>query len=151
MPQNILFFIQKTELFVENSCSWISKNVKRYNFQFQQNLRKIHVKDSIFSKFAGLHPARLLKHELFHWYFSYLLFRNTYLRGHLWVAARVYFNKEVSQRSAYFPEKYYSRKYLKVKIPNSKLYQGEYLILEGSTYLLLNNYCVSSYFPVNNY
>ena len=67
------------------------------------------------------------------------------------MAAPVFFNKEVSQRSAYFPEKYYSGEYLKVKIRNSKLCQGEYLILEGSTYSLLNNYCVSSYFPVNNY
>ena len=38
------------------------------------------------------------------------------------------------------------------KIPHFKLFlQGEYLFLEGSTYLLVNKYLGSSYFPVNNY
>ena len=58
------------------------------------------VKDSIFSKV----PATLLKYELLHRYFQgfYLLFRNNYLKDHLWVAAYVCFNREASQGSTYF-------------------------------------------------
>ena len=63
----------------------------------------------------------------------------------------VYFNIEVSQGSTYFLRKYYSRKYLKVKIPHSNLFQGEYLFPEGRNYLLVNKYWGSKYFPVNNY
>ena len=50
-----------------------------------------------------------------------LLFRNTYLKEQLCVAASVYFNREASQGTTYFLRKYYSREYLKVKIPHSKL------------------------------
>ena len=63
----------------------------------------------------------------------------------------VYFNIEVSKGSTYFLGKYYSREYLKVKIPHSNLFEGEYLFLEGSNYLLVNKYWGSKYFPVNNY
>ena len=38
-----------------------------------------------------------------------------------------------------------------MKIPQSKLFQGEYLFPGGSTYLLVNKYWGSSFFPVNNY
>ena len=38
-----------------------------------------------------------------------------------------------------------------MKIPHSNLFQGEYLSLEGSNYLLVNEYWGSKYFPVNNY
>ena len=53
-----------------------------------------------------------------------LLFRNTYLKGHLKVAASVvHFNKEASQDSTYFLGKYYSKESLHVKTPLSKLFQ----------------------------
>ena len=80
-----------------------------------------------------------------------LLFRDTDLKEHLWVAASVYFNSEASQGSTYFLGKYYSRDYLKVKIPHPRLFQGKYLFPGGSTYLLVNTYLGSNYFPVNNY
>ena len=38
-----------------------------------------------------------------------------------------------------------------MKIPQSKPFQGEYLFPRGSTYLLVNKYYGSSYFPVSNY
>ena len=81
----------------------------------------------------------------------YLLFRNTYLKEPIWVAASVYFNREASQGSTYFLGKYYSRRYVNVKIPDSNFYQGEHLFREGITYLLLNKYWRSIYFPVNKY
>ena len=68
----------------------------------------------------------------------WLLFRNTYLKDHLSVAASIYFNRQASQWSTYFRGKYYSRNYLNVKIPHSKLFQREYLLHGGSTYLLGN-------------
>ena len=71
-------------------------------------------------------------------------------RGVHQVYQPLYFNREASQGSTYFLGKYYSREHLNVKIPNAKLYQ-EYLILEGSAYLLLNKYWGSSYVPANNY
>ena len=40
------------------------------------------------------------------------------------MAASVYFNREASQRSIHFLEKYYSREYLNVKITHSKQFQG---------------------------
>ena len=67
------------------------------------------------------------------------------------MAVSVYFSTEVSQGSTYFLGEYYSREYLKVKIPYSNLFQGEYLFPEGSNYLLVNKYWGSKYFPVNNY
>ena len=59
-----------------------------------------------------------------------LLFRNTYLKEHPWVAA--------------FLGKYYSREYFYVKYHSQDYFKG-------STYLLVNKYWGSSYFPVNNY
>ena len=38
-----------------------------------------------------------------------------------------------------------------MKKPHSKLFLGEYLFPGGNTYLLVNKYCGSSYFSVNNY
>ena len=38
-----------------------------------------------------------------------------------------------------------------MKIPRSKLFQGEYLFSGGSTYLLENKCWGSSYFPLNDY
>ena len=67
------------------------------------------------------------------------------------MAAFVYFNREASQGSTNFVGKYCSQKYLNVKIPHSKLFQGEYLFPGGSTYLLVNKYWWSSYFSVKNY
>ena len=82
----------------------------------------------------------------------YLLFKNTYLKKHFSVATSVYFNKEASQWNTYFLGKYYSQEVFNAKIPHFKLFlQGEYLFPEGSTYLLVNKYLGSSYFPVNNY
>ena len=72
--------------------------------------------------------------NLIHSYFSkiFLIFLGTpYLKEHLWVAASVYFNREASQGITYFLGKYYFREYLNVEIPHSKLFQGEYYILEG--------------------
>ena len=82
-----------------------------------------------------------------------LLFRNTYLKKHLWMAASVYFNREASQGSiyVYFIGKHCYLDYLNVKISHSKLFQGEYLFPGGSTHLLVNKYRGSSYFPVNSY
>ena len=37
-----------------------------------------------------------------------------------------------------------------MKILHSKLFQGEYLFPWGRTYLLVNKYWGSSFFPVNN-
>ena len=71
-----------------------------------------------------------------------LLFRSTHLKEHLCVVASVFFNREASQGSAYFLEKYYSWSYLNMKIPDSKL--------GGSTYLLINKYWWSGHFLVNN-
>ena len=53
-----------------------------------------------------------------------LLFRNIYLKEQFWMAASVYFNREASQRSIHFLEKYYSREYLNVKITHSKQFRG---------------------------
>ena len=58
-----------------------------------------------------------------------LLFRSTYR-----VTASVSFNKETIRESIYFPGKYYTREYLNVKIPHSKLFQGEFLFPGGSIY-----------------
>ena len=52
------------------------------------------------------------------------------------MTASIYFNREASKN---------------VKIPYSKLFQGEYLFLEGSTYLIVNKYWESSHFPGNGY
>ena len=60
------------------------------------------------------------------------------------MAASAYFNREVSQGRRYFLRKCYSWEYLNVKIPHSKLFQGECLFPEGSTYSLI-------YFLVNHY
>ena len=62
-----------------------------------------------------------------------------------------YFNREASLRCTNFVGKHYSRKYLNVKIPHSKLFRGEYLLPGGSTYLLVNKYWGSSYFSVKSY
>ena len=67
-----------------------------------------------------------------------LHFRNTILKGHLWVASSVHFNREASQWSTYFLGKYYSSKHLNVKISHSKLFEGECLFTGGSAYLLVN-------------
>ena len=76
---------------------------------------------------------------------------NTYLKEHFRVAASICFNREVSQGSAYFLITYYSLEYLNVKMPHSKLFQGEYLFPGESNYLLVNKYSGSNYFPINNY
>ena len=81
----------------------------------------------------------------------WILLRNTYAKVYLWVAASVYFNREASQESIYFLGKYYSWRYLNVKIPHSKLSQEDYLFHGGSTYLLEKKFWGSSYFPKNNY
>ena len=58
------------------------------------------------------------------------------------MAASVYFNREASQRSIHFLEKYYSREYLNVKITHSKQFQGGMCVEErereggGGGYLL---------------
>ena len=82
-----------------------------------------------------------------------LLFSNTYLKKHLWMASSVYFNREASQGSidVYFLGKHCYQEYLNMKILHSKLFKGEYLFPWGRTYLLVNKYWRSSYFPVNNY
>ena len=187
----IQFFIQKKQVFLENTCSWIflksmcvliaifltfifNKKEKRafiwpktFDFLFQKNSsinlfkKELFPKNSCFwiSKKKELsNLAKDLKnknkHELFHRYFFQgfcLLFRNTYLKNHFSVAGLVYFNREASYWSAYFLGKYYSRKYLNVKIPHSKLFQGECLLHGGSTYLLGNMSWRSSYFSVNNH
>ena len=79
-------------------------------------------------------------------YFSRILltFYESYLKEHLSVAVFIYYNREASQWSTYFLGKYYYRKYLNVKIPLSKLFQGGY-------FLLVNVYWGSRHFPVNNY
>ena len=58
-----------------------------------------------------------------------LLFRSTYR-----VTASVSFNRETIRGSIYFPGKYYTREYLNMKIPHSKLFQEEFLFPGGSTY-----------------
>ena len=50
-----------------------------------------------------------------------------------------------------FPRKILLAKVFIYEISHSKLFQGEYLLPGGSTYLLVNKYWGSSYFPVNNY
>ena len=67
------------------------------------------------------------------------------------MAASVDFNRDASQGSKHYQEKYYSQEYLYVKITYPKLFRGVYLFPGGSTYLLVNKYCGSSYFPVNSY
>ena len=67
------------------------------------------------------------------------------------MAASVYINRKASQGRTYFLRKYYSWKYLNVKIPHSNIFQGEYLFPGGSTCLLVNKHWGSSYFPVDNY
>ena len=57
------------------------------------------------------------------------------------MATSVYFNREASQRSIHFLEKYYSREYLNVKITHSKQFQGGMCVGErekerGGGYLL---------------
>ena len=42
------------------------------------------------------------------------------------------------------------RLHKKLKIPHVKLFQGEHLFPGWSTYLLVNKYWGSSYFPVND-
>ena len=56
------------------------------------------------------------------------------------MAASVYFNRGASHQSMYFLGKYYSREYFNVKIPHSKLFQGEYLFPGGSTYLIVKKH-----------
>ena len=46
------------------------------------------------------------------------------------MAASVYFNREASQRSIHFLEKYYSREYLNGKITHSKQFQGGMCVAE---------------------
>ena len=58
-----------------------------------------------------------------------LLFRNTYLKEHVWVAASVYFNNMASIGSTHFLEKYYFREYLNVIVPH--YFQGSTYFLEG--------------------
>ena len=67
------------------------------------------------------------------------------------MATSVYFNREASRGSTYFLEIYYSLEYSKVKILHFNLFQGEGSFPGGSTFLLANKRCGSSYFPVNNY
>ena len=82
-----------------------------------------------------------------------LLFSNTYLKKHLWMASSVYLNREASQGciDVYFLGKHCYQEHLNMKILHSKLFQGEYLFPWGRTYLLVNKYWRSSYFSVNNY
>ena len=82
-----------------------------------------------------------------------LLFSNTYLKKHLWMASSVYLNREASQGciDVYFLGKHCYQEHLNMKILHSKLFQGEYLFPWGRTYLLVNKYWRSSYFAVNNY
>ena len=72
------------------------------------------------------------------------------LKEHLWMAASVYFNREVSQGNTYFLWKYYSREYINVKIPRSKLFKRSTCFLEGGLFLV-KKYWRSSYFSVKNY
>ena len=99
----------------------------------------------------------LLKHELFHMCFSRILltfeehlFKETSLNGCFRLLQQRGFTRELYVS---FPGKhcYQEFSHLNVKIPHSKLFQGEYLLPRGSTYLLVNKYWGSSYFPVNNY
>ena len=104
--KGVLFLIARHEF----------QKYKKMNFNFSKIFEKINMTMNFFK-------------EIFRGFC--LLFRNTYLKQHLWVAASVYFKREVSQRSTYFLGKYYSRKYLNVKIPHSKLFQGSSYFLEG--------------------
>ena len=97
----------------------------------------------------------LLKHELFHMCFSMILltfqehlFKETSLNGCFRLLQQRGFTRELY---AYFPGKhcYQEFSHLNVKIPHSKLFHGQYLLPRGSTYLLVNKYWGSSYFPVN--
>ena len=80
-----------------------------------------------------------------------LLFRETYLNEHLYVAASFCSNRKTSQGRTYFLGKYNSREYFNLKIPHSKLLQGKYIFPGGSNYLLVNKHWGSCHFPVNIY
>ena len=82
------FLFRKNELFLE---SIFCINIGRNNFQF----------------------CEMFENETWTWIFSqvffciFLLFRNAYLKEHLWVAVSIYFTRESSQkceRSNYFLE-----------------------------------------------
>ena len=82
------------------------------------------------------------------WYFSRIqkyLFKLTSLSDSFRLFQQRGFTRE------YVLGKNYSREYLNVKIPRSKLFEGEHLFPKMSTYLLVNMYWRSSYFSVNNY
>ena len=119
---------------------------KTFDFLFQKIRILIFFKKSCslkiavpeFQKYKKKKLSNLAKDlESKHKYFAYFLGAPTYITTFS-VAASVYFNREASQWSTYFLGKYYSRKYLNVKTPHSKLSQGEYLLPGGSTYLLGN-------------
>ena len=76
--------------------------------------------------------------ELFHRYFFvfFLLFNKTYLKEQLWLVASFISIEKLPKN---------------LKIPHSRLFQGEYLFPGGSTYLIVNKHWRSIYFPVNDY
>ena len=138
-----MLLFQKHPIFYQKKRSSLKIVAPEFQkFQFQQ----------IFKKCLRRIPflVKLNTFQLFFKDFAYF-FRSTYLKEYLWVAASVHFSREISQGSIYFLGKYYSREYLNVKIPQVKLFQGEYLFLGGSTYLVVNECMGNSYLPVNNY
>ena len=126
LAQNCWFFISKTfnfcsikkrcEVFFENSSCWIS-HFAQVNVFTVCHLSKIYLQTK--GK-AWLYLAQNLQCFILRIFKKFcLLFRNNCLREHLWVAASVYSNSYVLQGSTYFLGKYYSRKYLNVKITHS--------------------------------
>ena len=69
----IRFFIQKNRCYSKTVVSEFQKYKKDITLNFSQIFKKTPEKDSTFSNVAGLQPAALLKHELFHRYFSSIL------------------------------------------------------------------------------
>ena len=59
------------------------------------------------------------------WTFSHELSRNTYLKEYLWIPGSIISIKRLCKN---------------VKIPHSKIIQGEYLFPGGSAYLIVNKY-----------
>ena len=147
MPKNIRFFIQKKEVFLENSCSWISKIWINITFTFSKIFEKYLWRIPFLVKFLTACSLNFFT-DILHRF--RLFFRNSYLKERFWVAASFYFSWEISHGSIHFLGKCYSREYLNLEITLQSISRGV-LISRRDTYLLLNKYCGSSYFSVNNY
>ena len=118
-PKTFDFLFQKRSVF-HSEKMWSSLNIAVPEFQ---KYKKIQLLIATFN-------LQLYQNQLFHRYFSKILLTfkkhlfkgtplNCYFRSFQWIG----FTREYL-----FLGKYYPREYLNVKIPDSKLLQGKYLV-----------------------